>query len=196
MNKSVEVLDSEIAELQLKLKRLLEQQDAINSAKTGTGAVSFSKETLKDHKSQRVPVIYYILHLPLRYLWSAPFVYGMLIPIALLDISLAIYQTVCFRLWRLPRIRRSDYVIIDRHHLAYLNGFEKLNCIYCGYANGVFAFARELAALTEYFWCPIKHASKIHQPHDQYHRFVAFGDLETWKDHPSRKKPKRSKSPN
>ena len=30
------------------------------------------------------------------------------------------------------RVRRSRYFVIDRHHLAYLNGIEKLNCVYCG----------------------------------------------------------------
>jgi len=33
---------------------------------------------------------------------------------------------------------------MDRHHLAYLNVIEKLNCEYCGYANGVFAYVREI----------------------------------------------------
>ena len=44
--------------------------------------------------------------------------------------------------WR----RRRDYIVVDRHKLSYLNGIEKLNCVYCGDANGVFAYTREITA--------------------------------------------------
>jgi hypothetical protein len=42
-------------------------------------------------------------------------------------------------------VRRSTYIVIDRQNLAYLNAIEKANCVYCGYANGVFAYVREIA---------------------------------------------------
>jgi hypothetical protein len=67
---------------------------------------------------------------------------------------------------------------------------EKLNCVYCGYANGIFAYAQEIAARTEHFWCPIKHATRVPQPHSHYDEFTAFGDADGWKAHPSRKKPR------
>ena len=66
--------------------------------------------------------------------------------------------------------------MIDRHHLAYLNGIEKLNCVFCGYANGVFAYLREIAGRTEQYWCPIRHARRVRAPHAHYHEFVDFGD--------------------
>jgi len=47
-------------------------------------------------------------------------------------------------------------VVFDRAGLAYLNALEKLNCAYCSYGNGVIAYAREVAARTEQYWCPIK----------------------------------------
>jgi len=111
-----------------------------------------------------------------RHLISAPFVYGLLAPIALLDAAVSGYQAVCFRLWRMPRVRRSDHLILDRHKLAYLNGPQKLNCLYCGYANGVLGYAREIAARTEQYWCPIKHATEPAAPHARYAEFVSHGD--------------------
>ncbi len=65
---------------------------------------------------------------------------------------------------------------IDRHKLAYLSPLQKLNCVYCGYANGVLGFAREVAARTEQYWCPIQHETPPEAPHDRYPRFVAYGD--------------------
>jgi hypothetical protein len=59
----------------------------------------------------------------------------VLVPLAFLDAAVSLYQAVCFRLWRLPRARRRDCFRIDRHKLAYLSPLQKLNCVYCGYAN-------------------------------------------------------------
>jgi hypothetical protein len=57
-------------------------------------------------------------------------------------------------------------------------------CVYspdtCGYANGVTAFTREVAARTEIFWCPIKHASNVNQAHEHYQGFIEYGDAESW----------------
>ena len=60
----------------------------------------------------------------------------------------------------LKKFPRSDFIAIDRHQLAYLNVIEKVNCAYCGYANGVAAYFREVAARTEEYWCPIKARQK------------------------------------
>ena len=65
---------------------------------------------------------------------------------------------------------------IDRHRLAYLNGLEKLNCLYCSYANGVIAYVRDIAARTEQYWCPIRHARRVRHPHERYESFAAYGD--------------------
>lgn len=109
---------------------------------------------------------------------SAPVIYSMIVPLALLDISMTLYQHICFRLYSIPRVNRTDYVIMDRHRLAYLNAFEKLNCAYCSYGNGVIAYAREIAARTEQYWCPIKNARRVKGAHPRYDTFVAYGDAD------------------
>ena len=57
-----------------------------------------------------------------------------------------------------------------------LNAIEKANCTFCSYANGVIAYVREIAARTEQYWCPIKHARAVPAPHARYHRFLDYGD--------------------
>lgn len=71
--------------------------------------------------------------------------------------------------------------MIDRHQFAYLNGIEKLHCMFCGYASGVIAFVRDVAARTEQYWCPIRHARVIPAPHDRYHRFADYGDARSYR---------------
>jgi hypothetical protein len=81
-----------------------------------------------------------------------------------------------------PVVRRRDDFIIDKHHLRYLNAVEKLNCFYCSYANGLVAYAREIAGRTEQYWCPIKHARSAKGPHGHDDRFVAYGDAQAYRD--------------
>ena len=82
------------------------------------------------------------------------------------------------RLSSIPRVRRLDYLVNDRHRLAYLNNIEKLNCAYCGYANGVVAYAREILSRTEEYWCPIRHAHHVLDAHDRYPGFYPYGDAQ------------------
>jgi hypothetical protein len=65
--------------------------------------------------------------------------------------------------------------------LAYLNPIEKLNCLYCAYANGVFAYTTEIAARTEQYWCPIKHALRMKGVHSRYQHFFDYGDAEGYR---------------
>jgi hypothetical protein len=127
---------------------------------------------IKTHSSR-----YFIDANPLIVL-TAPVIYSLLIPVVLLDLFVLMYQAVCFPVYKIPKVRRRDYLIFDRHHLAYLNVIEKINCAYCSYCNGAIAFAREVASRTEVYWCPIKHARRVLGPHPHYHGFADFGDAE------------------
>jgi len=117
-----------------------------------------------------------------RNLLSIPFIYSLSIAFVLLDICLSIYQSLCFRLYQIPRVKRSDYFLFDRHHLKYLNFIQRFNCFYCSYISGLIAFAREILARSEQYWCPIKHARKIRHPHSRYISFSAYGDGENFAD--------------
>jgi hypothetical protein len=117
---------------------------------------------------------------------TAPAIYALILPLALLDLFVTVYQYVCFPLYRIARVRRQRYFIFDRHLLTYLNVFEKANCAYCSYANGVLAYAREVAARTETYWCPIKHARRPSDAHRRYARFVDYGDAAAYRARLSR----------
>ncbi|MET0710086.1 MAG: hypothetical protein ABWY82_25060 [Tardiphaga sp.] len=109
---------------------------------------------------------------------TAPIIYSLLIPFVLIDLMVMAYQAICFPVYGIPKVRRRDYLVFDRHHLAYLNIIEKVNCAYCSYCNGVAAFVREVTARTEIYWCPIKHARRVLGPHPHYVGFADFGDAE------------------
>ena len=107
---------------------------------------------------------------------TAPFIYGLIIPAVLADACTTLYQAICFPVYGIPKIKRRDYIVIDRHKLKHLNWAQKLNCVYCGYVNGVNAYCAEIAARTEWYWCPVKHGKNPPAPHAHYDRFIGYDD--------------------
>lgn len=144
--------------------------------------IVFEKEVLRLHREFKTRVSRYIIEANPLTVLTAPLIYSMIVPIALLDLSVMVYQAICFPVYRIPKVRRRDYLVFDRHHLAYLNIIEKFNCAYCSYANGAIAFMREVASRTEVYWCPIKHARRVLGPHPHYQGFADFGDAEGFRD--------------
>ena len=145
------------------------------------GRVRFEEHVRRAHLRLQQSVPLFIRQSRPVNLLTAPLLYSMIVPIALLDLWVSVYQAICFRTYGIERVRRSAYVVIDRHHLGYLNGIEKLNCVYCGYATGVFSYVREIAGRTEQYWCPIRHAKRVRAPHAQYRHFVDYGDAEGYR---------------
>ena len=112
---------------------------------------------------------------------SSPVIYAGWIPFLLMDLFVTAYQAICFPIYRIPKVHRSDYVVFGREDLPYLNLVERFNCFYCSYANGIAAYTREVAARTEQYWCPIKHSRRLRASHDRYPRFFDYGDAEAFR---------------
>ena len=134
-----------------------------------------------EHRRQRPGLWSYARSGDAPTLLTAPLVYSVVIPLVVLDLWVGLYQAVCFRAWGIERVRRRPYVAIDRHKLAYLNAIEKVHCLFCSYANGVIGFVREVAARSEQYWCPIRHARHIRQPHERYAAFAGYGDAAAYR---------------
>ncbi len=122
----------------------------------------------------------------LRNFLSIPFIFSMIIPIVILDIFLEIYHNIAFRLYKIPLIKRRNYIKIDRHKLKYLSLLDKFGCTYCGYVNELLMYASAVSRETEKYWCGIKHKedkdnNTFHIP--LYHKdFLEYGDEESYKN--------------
>jgi hypothetical protein len=142
----------------------------------------FSLETLTEHRLFKTPLWKHIRSARLAVILTVPLIYACAIPFALLDLFVTIYQSVCFPIFRVPKVRRADYLIFDRGRLAYLNAIEKVGCVYCSYANGLLAYIAEIAARTEQRFCPIKHALPTTQMHARYGHFLPYGDARAYRE--------------
>lgn len=113
----------------------------------------------------------------LQHLISIPFIYMMIVPFIVLDVSIEIYHRICFPLYGLKQVKRSDYIIFDRQKLSYLTWYDKINCTYCAYGNGLLLYAAAIAAETEKYWCGIKHYNiRIKTMKEEEKDFLPFGD--------------------
>jgi hypothetical protein len=142
------------------------------------GKVRFERTAHEANTRLKRSIPAFLLESSLANVLTTPMIGSLIVPIALLDMWVSLYQAICFRAYGIARVDRTKYVVIDRHHLSYLNAIEKVNCVYCGYANGVLAYVREVAARTEQYWCPIRHATRVMAPHTHYSDFVDYGDAE------------------
>ena len=125
MHKRVQDILNQIRELEDELKNTLQEQEAKLSYQIEGSRIRFDKAVKSAHKRVKTGLFTWLRNSRPQSVLSAPFVYGMIFPIAIFDLSLSVYQMICFRLYDIPRVARSYYIVIDRHHLAYLNVFEK-----------------------------------------------------------------------
>ncbi len=144
------------------------------------GKARFTEAVLKRHKEHKLWLPSYLLQSNILAYLTAPVIYSGVVPFVLLDLFLTIYQGICFPVYRVPKVRRADYLIYDRGGLKYLNLLERVNCLYCSYGNGVLAYGVEVAARTEQHWCPIKHAQRLRAPHSRYGHFFDYGDAQKY----------------
>ena len=147
----------------------------------GQKRARLADELLRQQREYKIGLFSFLARTRPLVALTAPLVYAGWIPFLLLDLFVTLYQIICFPIYRIPKVRRADYLVFDRAGLPYLNIIEKFNCFYCSYGNGLAAYVREVASRTEQFWCPIKHARRIHAAHGRYPQFFEYGDAEAFR---------------
>lgn len=178
MNPQINELIGKIEQLEAELDAELARRGAELRFGLEHGRIAFEEELLRRHRALRQKLMPYVMGASPLVILSAPVIYAGIVPFLLLDLFVSVYQAVCFPIYGIVKVKRADYFVFDRHHLAYLNALQKLNCAYCSYANGLIAYACEIVARTEQYWCPIKHARRVIGTHARYATFDDYGDGE------------------
>ena len=176
MNDKIRELLGQIAKLDEQLQTALHEQQSRIVFQIQGKRIEFNKDIRAAHvKLKRGFLRWLVTDRPLN-LITAPIIYFMVVPMLLVDLTITFYQACCFPIYRIAKVPRADYIVFDRHQLGYLNFYERLHCEYCAYANGLLAYACEVVARTEQYFCPIKHARKVLGSHSRYARFLEYGD--------------------
>lgn len=178
MNNRIHQILQQITALEDELNDALKEQEGRLRYQIEGRRVVFEQAIREAHQRIRQGLFSWFIGVrPQNYL-TMPVIYGMGIPLLLCDLCVTLYQYICFPIYGIGRVRRGDYFVQDHQHLAYLNIIEKAHCMYCSYAVGLLAYATEITARTEQYFCPIKHAHKVRSAHARYAHFLAYGEAE------------------
>lgn len=182
MDTRIRDLLRQIASLEDDLRTALHERETRVQFTIRGKRVEFEREARRMHARLKRNFFRWLATDRPQNLITGPIIYGMAIPLGILDLFITLYQATCFRVYGITKVRRGDYIVFDRHHLGYLNFIERFHCEYCAYANGLVAYAMEIVGRTEQYFCPIKHACRIVGVHGHYTRFLEFGDSEEFHD--------------
>lgn len=176
MNERISQLLAQMAALEDELRSAVHDQESRMFFQIKGRRVEFERSVRDAHRKLKKNVFRWLVTNRPQNLITGPVIYGMALPLMLVDLCVTVYQWICFPIYGISKVKRSDYMVYDRQHLGYLNVFERFHCTYCEYANGLMAYMTEIVARTEQYFCPIKHARKILGTHARYNRFLDYGD--------------------
>jgi len=180
MNDKIRQLLDQISTLEGELKTALHEQQIPMFFEIKGKRIEFEHTVRQTHRKLKRGFYRWLITDRPQNLLTGPIIYSMFIPMMVLDIFVSFYQATCFPIYGIPKVRRTDYIVLDRQHLDYLNFIEKFHCTYCGYGNGLVAYVTEIVARTEQYFCPIKHAYKMLGTHSRYAHFLEYGDAEDY----------------
>ncbi len=176
MNDKIRQLLGQITVLEDELRTALHGQETRMFFQINGKRVEFERNMKARHERLKREIFRWIVTDRPQNFLTAPVIYGMAVPLLILDLGVSLYQAMCFPIYGISKVKRSDYIVIDRQYLGYLNFYERFHCTFCAYANGLIAYAGEISARTEQYFCPIKHAHKVLGTHARYVRFLDYGD--------------------
>ncbi len=176
MNDRIRHLLDQMSLLEEDLRVAIHEQEASALFQIKGKRVEFEESIRQAHLRLKSGFFHWLVTYRPQNLITGPIIYSMIVPLAILDFFVSLYQATCFPIYGIARVSRADYFVYDRQHLEYLNFIEKFHCTYCAYANGLVAYVTEIVGRTEEYFCPIKHARKILGTHARYARFLDYGD--------------------
>lgn len=176
MNEKIKSLLDQITVLEDELRATLYEQQSSVLFKIKGKRIEFEQSIRQKHRKLKMGIFRWIVTNRPQNLITGPIIYGMFIPLLVMDFFVSFYQLSCFPIYGIPRVKRSDFIVYDRQHLEYLNFIEKFHCTYCAYGTGLVAYMSEILARTEQYFCPIKHARKLTGTHPRYKRFLSYGE--------------------
>jgi len=176
MNEKIRNLLDQISVLEDELRSALHEQESGLLFKIKGKRIEFEREIKQKHRKLKMSFFRWVVTNRPQNLITGPIIYGMFVPLLIIDLLVSLYQATCFPIYGVQKVRRSDYMVYDRQHLEYLNFIEKFHCTYCAYGTGLVAYMNEILARTEQYFCPIKHARKMLGTHARYERFINYGE--------------------
>jgi hypothetical protein len=128
------------------------------------GKIHYQDEIVREHRLLTKKLSHHWRDAKWSSYITTPVIVSCIMPVGLMDFWATAYQFLCFPASGILKVQRHNYIA------------------YCGYVNGVIAYVQEIAARTEQYWCPIKHAFRLKTRHSRYRHFLDFGDADQYRE--------------
>lgn len=185
MNNRLQELLTRIKQLEQELFIELQKKEREYFYEVRDKKVRFQRDVKASNRLLMITIRRYLTDAAFLNIITAPVIWSCLLPALFLDLVVTVFQKICFPVYCIPKVKRSEYIIFDRQYLSYLNLIEKINCCYCAYFTGLVGYVQEIAGRTEQYWCPIKHAHRTKALHSRYRFFLDYGDGEGFRENNS-----------
>ncbi|MBU0960347.1 MAG: hypothetical protein KKH60_02385, partial [Proteobacteria bacterium] len=120
MNNRLEELLSRIKLLEQELFSELQKKEKEYFYEVRDKKVRFQKDVKEKNRLLLKTIRRYINDATLLNILSGPVIWSCLLPALFLDLVVSIFQMICFPVYCIPKVKRSDYILFDRQYLSYL----------------------------------------------------------------------------
>ena len=128
MNDRISHILAQMAVLDAELRTTVHAQESRMFFQIDGKRVQFERSVKATHRKLKKNFFRWLVTDRPQNLITGPLIYGMAIPLLMLDVCVSFYQWACFPIYGIVKVKRSDYLVFDRRHLSYLNFIEKFHC--------------------------------------------------------------------
>ena len=126
MNERINQILVQMAALEADLRSAVHDQESRLFFQIKGKRVEFERSVRQAHRKLKTHFFRWLVTNRPQNLITGPLIYGMVIPLLMLDACVSFYQWACFPIYGITKVRRGDYLVFDRRHLGYLNFIEKI----------------------------------------------------------------------
>jgi hypothetical protein len=114
MNERIHQLLAQMAVLEDDLREALHEQETSMLFEIRGKRVEFEHTIKQVHRRLKTGFFRWLVTNRPQNLITGPVIYSMIVPLLVLDLFVTLYQAVCFPIYRVVRVRRGDYIVMDR----------------------------------------------------------------------------------
>ncbi len=121
MNEKIRTLLDQITALEDELRTTLHEQESSVLFQIKGKRIEFEHSIKQAHRQLKMGFFRWVVTNRPQNLITGPIIYGMIVPLLVMDLFVSLYQATCFPIYGVTKVRRTDYIVFDRQHLEYLN---------------------------------------------------------------------------
>jgi hypothetical protein len=118
MSEKIDALLERMRGLEKEIVRELQRKEMEFFYEVRLGKVRFTQEARARHKQMVKRFTTYIRDSRAMIVFTSPVIWACLVPILILDLTMKLYQAICFPIYGIPKVKRRDSSRFNRQTCA------------------------------------------------------------------------------